>query len=381
MTLAPKNTGRRCGVYFFFLFRMASFTLIIHGFRDNSVVLTFRLFILARPLLNEMVLEMGIWTTLHVFALLLLCICSALATAHLSFARLDPLDQRSLIDGIANGTTADSTIAVLSTTNSSKSNGNLNGTTFNLLSQNLTLNSTSSVAKSPPVSGDRRLIETSESIKHGYLTSNCDARTLGAAEAAALDDLLASVQANLRIVVNQAKKGIASKNGFQALFKSSRNSGKVAVLFAKIMNAVEAENDPEQGPITPLVICVAPEAHGEGGQGMETLYIACQLNPGRRAMQPLGRNLMLLCPSFWQLPSVPPAEYCPKKNSQGIMSPNEPWLQLNRQSVFVHEMAHMYLGHNYVAVNETYRVADAVALSEEDSLRNPSNYAFFYAGK
>ena len=322
----------------------------------------------------------------HSYALVLSCIHGLLATVtlHSSYGESSSLAKRApQYDGV-NGTVARvSNVIVLSAPNvtnaSSSDNG---GTTISSLIQNSTSVIGNTVAGNVSLTDHRRLlIETSESTNHGYLTSNCDARTLGATDATEFDDLLAGVQANLRIVVNQAKRGAASKYGFQALFKSSSNTRKVATLFGKIMHVADAENNPTQGPIKPLVVCVGPQAHEEGVVGMEKLYAACQSHPGRRALQPFESNIVLLCPSFWELPGVPPGEFCPRKNAQGVMTPNEAWLQLNRQSIFVHEMAHMYLKHVSGKTNETYNVADAVALSEDDSLRNPSNYAFFYAGK
>ena len=81
------------------------------------------------------------------------------------------------------------------------------------------------------------------------------------------------------------------------------------------------------------------------------------------------------------MPEVPLARFCPRRDSNGLMTPNEGWLQYNRQAAFVPEMVHVYIGSEYTIDHETYRVADAVALSEEDSMRNPSNYAFFCAGE
>ena len=316
----------------------------------------------------------------HGVTLLALCICVVLAIVRMPAARASSIQQQSLVTRTGDGTKLISSSSIKDSTNSSKSGDDLGGTTISLPSGNSTLNSTLAIADNRSGSGGRRLLEATESTNHGYLTYNCDARSLGSVDAAAFDELLAQVQAILRIVINQAKKGTASRYGFQALFKSNRNRQKVAALFAKIMNAAVADNDPKQAPITPLVICVKPETKGSGIDGMQRLQNSCEKNPGRLAWQPRASNIVLLCESFWQLPDVLPAGRCPR-NAQGVITPNESWLQLNRQSIFVHEMAHMYLGHNDTLQNETYKLADAVALSEEDSLKNPSNYAFFYAGK
>ena len=226
----------------------------------------------------------------------------------------------------------------------------------------------------------RHLIEVAEGINHGFLTSSCDASRLGPFEAVAFDAMLGQVQKNLRVVIKQAKNGPVSKYGFRALFKSRKSSRKVAATFTKIMNVVKVKNSPEQGPMTPLTICVT-ESTAQGAEGMDVLYEGCRVNTEIRALQPQGSNIVILCPSFWQAPLEPPGWACPKRDANGTLTPNEGWLQLNQQAIFVHEMIHMYLGHLYVTRNETYRLGNAVALSEEESIRNPSNYAFFYAGR
>ena len=117
---------------------------------------------------------------------------------------------------------------------------------------------------------------------------------------------------------------------------------------------------------------------------MNTLYEHCKNNPDLRAIQPWQSNIVILCPDFWQMDEGPVHYLCPQKNARtGVMMPNQPFLQMNRQTSFVHEMVHMYLGHTSTPETspETYKVGDAVALDEELSMKNPSNYAFFYAGK
>ena len=269
--------------------------------------------------------------------------------------------------------------------NVSKGRDNLGDFQVAVTGQNLTSNSTYLiVANNSSIPGrGRRLIETDTSTRHDFLTANCDARILGPTKAAMLEEMLAQVQANLRIVISQAKKGIGSKYGFQALFKSQSNRGQVASIFNKIMTVANANNDPDQTPIPPLIVCVAPATNDQGVDGMEVLYQHCMDDPEMWAAQPINSNIVVLCPSFWQLPGVPPQGTCPKKDAKtNSMMPNESWLQLNRQATFVHEMIHMYLGHGYgLAVNEAYKVGDAVALGEEESMKNPSNYAFFYAGE
>ncbi len=294
-------------------------------------------------------------------------------------------DVAALNDNI---TTSNPAINLLSTAKSSDASGkkdNLDGIQVVSSGHNSTSNSTYLVVtnNASVPGGGRRLIEIDTSHQHSFLTAYCDARILGSIESTALEEMLAQVQANLRIVINQAKKGIGSKYGFQALFKSQSNKGQVASIFDKIMTVAVANNDPDQAPIQPLIICAAAEANDMVVEGMHFLYERCQSDPNRRAAQPPNSNIVVLCPSFWEMPGVPPQGSCPEKDAKtGVMMPNEAWLQLNRQATFVHEMIHMYLGRGYgLAKNETYKVGDAVALEEEESMRNPSNYAFFYAGE
>ena len=280
-----------------------------------------------------------------------------------------------------NETTPNSNI----TSNASKERDNTDVIQVAITGQNLTSNTTYlAVLNNSSISGGGRLlIETDTSTQHSYLTANCDARILGPTEAAMLEEMLAQVQANLRIVINQAKTGVASKYGFQALFKSQSNRGQVASIFNNIMTAAHANNDPDQAPITPLIICVAPETNDQRVDGMSALYQRCEDDPELRAVQPVNSNIVIFCPSFWQLPGVPPQGTCPKKDAKtNLMVPNKMWLQMNRQATFVHEMVHLYLGHrDGLAKNETYNIGDAVALGEQESMKNPSNYAFFYAGE
>lgn len=227
-------------------------------------------------------------------------------------------------------------------------------------------------------SARRRLTEANPSKKRRFQTVGCGASSLGSARAAALDVMLAKIQTDLRQVIKQARGGTASRYGFQALFKSSKNKKKVADLFSKIMNVDDINNDPEFGPEQPLTICVTPTSV-QRYELLGPVDETCKNEPETYAIQPPGQNFVLLCPSFWVLPVGPLRKACPSI-ADGTLVPNEAWLQLNQEAAIIHEMVHIYLGGSFSLSNETYRIADAVALGEVESLLNPSNYAFFYSG-
>ena len=328
---------------------------------------------------------MSIAAAFFVLALLALCNFAESGTFNVPIAWSNLLYQRGPSGHMTNGVI--SNITNITTTNFifGKDNGSkvdaLDNIIKNTRNQNSTVNVTSVLANSSSKPRSRLLTETNQDTHLYYNTINCDSAAIGHENAEAFDEILAQVQRNLRLVVDQAKKGEASKYGFQALFKSSSNSQTVASVFAKIMNTGRNDDNAEQATFTPIMVCVPAPASNEPTEDLETFYNACHENPKWRAMQPWGSSLTLFCPSFWEIPGVPTARNCPKKNNLGIMQPNENTLQLNKQSIFVHEMVHIYLRNSYGKGSEVYKVADAVALSEQASLRNPSNYAFFYAGK
>lgn len=194
-------------------------------------------------------------------------------------------------------------------------------------------------------------------------------------KAAKLQALLPVFWNYLQHVLTDMQQGTGSK-AYRAFFKSQGNAARVENIFRRMANG-DNILIPGNGPILtrllrPSILCLDHSI-----PNYEGLKAVCDLGFPPATIVP-NRELVVLCPGFWELDEEPYYSECPRVR-RNRFSPNDHRVMYNMFGTFVHEFAHAYLG-NW-DTNETYKVMDAAELSAEISLKNANNYALYAASE
>ncbi len=234
-------------------------------------------------------------------------------------------------------------------------------------------------------SSGRRLRQADQIFQQNYWLVGCHASAPNAA-AAQLKDLITQVRLNIRLVILEAQKGVASQFGFRAFFKTNDNISRVIEIFKKIANGDKIKHHKANQRKSwhtswkghPVIGC----AFTPKDKVNPEVYQMCQ-SPPRYAYQPIGSKWTFLCPSFWNAMEAPSFSQCPDIHANGsLANPADLQLHMSQQAIFVHEMVHMYLGlHIQSEIVEHYTLSAVMELSAEEAVENASNYGYFYSGK
>ena len=235
--------------------------------------------------------------------------------------------------------------------------------------ENLQLNPLSNISSS------RALLSSDVTQNQNFFIHECDAGSPGGL-AEQLSSLLDSFHINLFQVMKETTKGSRSHLGFSQLFKTYRWI-PIRRLYEHMFRAVGTRGNSAANQAIPdnrpVFICLQP--HNEATRAV---YAACAAEPRLRAFQQPGAPYAIgLCPAFWALPRAPVRAFCPYKGRV-----NEEYtgnaLQLNQQSIIVHQLVRIYLGAG-VLVPELYALKDVLKLNAEDSYWNPSTWSYWFA--
>ena len=211
--------------------------------------------------------------------------------------------------------------------------------------------------------------------KWNYTITECDAGEPGGL-ADQVSSLLDTMHNNLFRVMRETKKGKRSRYGFSYLWHTEKWL-PIHDIYKKMYN-----NDRIEGSLAPypsivedrpVFMCLQPHSAATWAARQ-----VCYNEPRLRAFkQPGTLNLIGLCPSFWALPSSPARAFCPYKGkiTAGYVGTA---LQLNQQSVLIHQLVRLYLGSNIIDP-EVYSLADSMGLDANDAYRNPSTWAYWYS--
>ena len=195
------------------------------------------------------------------------------------------------------------------------------------------------------------------------------------------------VMENLILVAWEVKnRNIRSSYGYSALFQSSRNRRQIQKIYEQILTGVKViwkrtwvpaakANKLPKGPIPIQIHCLRPDV-----QNTDEIagYMHCVEDSGLVALWGAGSPVVSLCPRFFTLPASPSKDSCPTFSGDALLNNMDPvQLQLNQEAALVHELAHVYIGHD--PAKEVLRLYQAVALSASQQKTNPSNYAYFYS--
>ncbi|KAL8708916.1 MAG: hypothetical protein Q9220_006248 [cf. Caloplaca sp. 1 TL-2023] len=205
-----------------------------------------------------------------------------------------------------------------------------------------------------------------------YLIRYCG--TGPGSKAAQLQTLLPQFWEQLQLVISDVQRGVASK-AFRAFFKTDESIEYVKTVFQNMADGAPVQV-PVKGapthftqPTRPLIMCPDPIL-----PIYEDFMEFCEQESRPLAGIFPNRELVALCPLFWDIDDVPVYGDCPYVRRNSFI-PNDHEIVINRFGAFVHEFAHAYL-RNW-ADDELYKPNEAVAMTTQRSFRSSQNYAFY----
>ena len=225
-----------------------------------------------------------------------------------------------------------------------------------------------------PVNSTSRTLQYVDMVpKHNILIRDCNAGEPGGL-AEQVSNLLDSMHANLDTVMRETAKGKRSKLGFSRFWKTDRWIFIRNMYNYMYRTLAPRDNRHEAIPSnSPVIVCLRPD-----NKLTWTAYSKCMQEPRLRAFpQPGNPYAIGVCPAFWALPEKPVRAFCPYKGrAVGDMTGSA--MQLNQQSVIVHQFIRLYLGKEVLKF-ERFGLNDALDLEATEALMNPSTWAFWYA--
>ena len=173
---------------------------------------------------------------------------------------------------------------------------------------------------------------------------------------------------------NDARFGIHSRFGFQALFKEGRSIPKVQQTFNKIATGAKPFQDGCWANYTAALVCVNDDPFIT-----EDLHEECS-TASRAFVTSDYPYAVFLCPTILEAPGYDDTQdlRCPNI-AQNRLVPNTPELGESFGGIIMEELAHVYLGVLEI-FPEAYNIQDAVDLNVTQSLENGASYAFYSTG-
>ena len=187
-----------------------------------------------------------------------------------------------------------------------------------------------------------------------------------------LNSLFDDINHDIPTILNSITQGLASPNGFPALFKTEANIAPVTTLFQRIGNRDRLNTGVIRYSV--LFTCVNP-----GERYTSQMFQYSLQNPDVPAASDSKNNDIFIFPLFWELLRGPSYTQCPGIEGNRAL-PNDGRLVASQYGTIVHELADKYLHfgesrEHWTASVESYSVQDAIDLSAEDSLQNAQNHA------
>lgn len=213
-----------------------------------------------------------------------------------------------------------------------------------------------------------------------------------------LRGLLADLREKLHDSHDEAYKGVQTQ-AFRALFKTDDNIQTVVNVYDGILsgktpayrgssNVREADHSIEFKCIDSIK--TSPRDWGVCKAGAAAFYDD-EIDP----------YTIRLCPLFFRTrSSFPDGGFCPHYLRIGswMFPDSEPSFKFGQLETLAHELAHIYLGPNFLGAltydpvtgqlhpvpgvpGEAYRTRDSIKLSAADSVKNADNFAIFLAGE
>ena len=197
--------------------------------------------------------------------------------------------------------------------------------------------------------------------------------------AAQLKSLLIELDQDLPTLQSEANRGTDSPYGFATWFKTNDNIQTVTGVLAKVQESAELDVTVNIFPGTPIAIPKLPLTFvciNDDDPVFKAYYDWCQQGQqglNRAGLAIWGTALIIICPSYWNLPRLPPSTQCPRVDTKGKfwVSSGLGW---NQYGFLLHEMIEKYIHTTGQGLGEVYLAKEMIALSPEKTVDNPSSY-------
>ena len=191
-------------------------------------------------------------------------------------------------------------------------------------------------------------------------------------EAFELQALLPQVYAGLQLVIADLQLGTASLHGYSTFFKDNSSIAVVLQIYQAMAAGSSVALGRNRNVIRqPTFICA------NDAPSTDLLYKYCVRKPDTATLIWKHSELLLLCPFFWTIKSKAILPDCPLVVANSL-APNDNRLVGNQEALLVGNLVHLY--HDILDELVT-TITDVSELNVSESLLNPSNYAFYYAGE
>ena len=218
-------------------------------------------------------------------------------------------------------------------------------------------------------------VRAEDTVSSGnYLITRCNSG-LPDSEASKLQNLLPQVYDGLQRVIADLQLGTVSKHGYGVFFKDDSSKAEVLQVYQKIAaGASVLVGRPNTDTIYsrhPTFICA------NNNPETDLLYQICIKSPQAPLMTWLYTELIPLCPVFWVIKETARLSDCPLVVAN-TLTPNDDRLLQNQEALLIGSLVHFYHEHSPDMIS---LIGDALELSAPSSLKNPPNYALYYAGE
>lgn len=222
-----------------------------------------------------------------------------------------------------------------------------------------------------------------------YTLLGCGPGTSGS-NADQLKVLFPAFLSQLRFVIADTKMGKAGFHGYTTFFKESAIKESVEAVFQNMQNGSAVHLQTRDGDVvrTPKLVCLGEdedEAHVTGIGNLYEFYCTGNYGFDAPAAQFRRTELVVLCPSFFQINFWPSLVACPRKVN-GKWSPDGVDLVHNQFAMLTRALSGLYIPRNRRALESARLEGPANLQSVADwpaskALGSIDSYAYYAAGK
>ena len=190
-------------------------------------------------------------------------------------------------------------------------------------------------------------------------------------KASKLQDLLPQVYDGLQLVITDLQQGTTSLHGYSTFFKDDSSKAIVLQVYQQMAAGASVAVGRNQNVIRqPTFVCA------NDAPSTDLLYSYCLRSPDLAILVLEKTEVLVLCPYFWTIQSKAILPDCPLVVAN-TLAPNDDRLLANQEALLVSNLVHLY---HEVGEGLVYTITDVSDLNVSESLLNPANYAFYYAG-
>ena len=222
-----------------------------------------------------------------------------------------------------------------------------------------------------------------------YTLLGCGPSTPGS-EADHLKVLLPIFLSQLRLVIADTRMGIAGFHGYRTFFKDGAIKESVESVFQNIQVGSAIHLQTREGDVvrTPKIVCLGEdedEAHVTGIGNLYEFYCTGNFGLDSPAAQFRRTELVVLCPSFFQMNFWPSLVACPKKVNGKWVPAGTPLIH-NQFAMLTRAFSGLYIPRNRRDLESARIEGPASVQSVADwpaskAVGSIDSYAYYAAGK